>query len=492
MPLSAFFVLFGKSASAQNSVPVAAFNPFPKDSIFYCGKDSVVLDAGEGYTSYFWNTGETTQKIKTIWTDNYYVQVTNSSGVKSADSVFASITRYTVDAYANQNIPLSTYYDSVVNQTISISLQYPFNRETTLNNSKGSIWVAPEDCLIDSLTFSVASYSPATSEPCLGIINIYEVAGDVFNGIATLKGQYYWKITSTGLVTVPIGLYMAKGKTYRYTFAKGPQSTQSFFGNTANLRSGVIRGFSLLTYTNGTVTDTYAAITNGVWMQLHGKAMSYQINTNSFSSCYNNRVLLNINRLTLSSPYAVGLATPPIVVAPQKDSTIYFEVNDSYQTCKDSVSVKVFNTPFQPFATDSIFACAATQFNLNANTSGFANYEWQPTNSTTPNLLVTTAGWYKVTAAGAQNCKAQDSVYVMLKSSITKEYKFTGNGLYSNANNWDKKNKPPVFVGPYESIIIDPDGTCTMDVPQTISSCSSFIIKKKGKLIIRSSMKIQQ
>jgi hypothetical protein len=489
IPFFATNAALGQSALDQNTVSIAVFNPFLTDSIFYCGKDSLELDAGAGFNSYRWNTGDTTQTIKVAWSDTYYVDVTHQTGSKYSDTVFVSAIRYSIDAYSTQNIPIGVQFDSVSNQTLSVSLQYPFNRETVLNNSKGSIWVANEDVVLDSITFSVVSYSPATTEPSYGIVTVHEVAGDVFNGIATLKGTYYWTVTKPGLVQMPMGIYLSKGKTYRFTFAKGPQSTQSFYGNTSNLRAGVIKGFSSLKFGSA---EVFSAMTNGVWMQLHGKHTVYTGSGNTFYSCYNNPVLLNVKGGIYNYAWSTGEVLPTIKTIPKNDTTIYLSVKNDYHSCKDSINIQVFNTAFNPFTKDSIFACSQKQINLTAGTSSFSNYSWNTSNQTTPEIVANTDGWYKVSALGEQNCMATDSVFVSLSGTVTKQYKFTGNGLYSNANNWERRSKPPTVIGPYESIIIDPDGTCTMDVPQTISNCSSFIVRQRGKLIIRSGLKIEQ
>jgi gliding motility-associated-like protein len=62
------------------------FNPFP-DSLFVCA-DSIVLDAGTGYSSYDWNTGDTTQRITVFRKGWHKVIVTNESGCRAEDSIY--------------------------------------------------------------------------------------------------------------------------------------------------------------------------------------------------------------------------------------------------------------------------------------------------------------------------------------------------------------------------------------------------------------------
>ncbi|MFM8839198.1 MAG: hypothetical protein ACKOHH_11295 [Bacteroidota bacterium] len=64
-------------------------NLFAVDSLFHCG-DSLVLDAGTGYTRYAWSSGDTTQ-IKAVRSTGWH-RVRVYDGLCSVeDSVFVSI-----------------------------------------------------------------------------------------------------------------------------------------------------------------------------------------------------------------------------------------------------------------------------------------------------------------------------------------------------------------------------------------------------------------
>ncbi|MGQ9846709.1 MAG: poly(ethylene terephthalate) hydrolase family protein, partial [Bacteroidales bacterium] len=52
-----------------------------------CQGDSIILDAGNGFTSYNWNTGDTTQSITVTTSGSFSVTVTDSYGCQNADSV---------------------------------------------------------------------------------------------------------------------------------------------------------------------------------------------------------------------------------------------------------------------------------------------------------------------------------------------------------------------------------------------------------------------
>ncbi|ALR30546.1 hypothetical protein ATE47_08400 [Chryseobacterium sp. IHB B 17019] len=71
-------------------------NPKPEfnlpEKIDFCNGQNVTLDAGNGYSSYLWSTGATTQSIIVSTPGNYSVTVTNSFGCQSTDNIQVSYT----------------------------------------------------------------------------------------------------------------------------------------------------------------------------------------------------------------------------------------------------------------------------------------------------------------------------------------------------------------------------------------------------------------
>jgi gliding motility-associated-like protein len=68
---------------------IAGFNPFA-DTTSVCGT-SKVLDAGAGFSSYQWNTGDNTRSINATSGGFYKVTVTNAAGCSASDSTFLSL-----------------------------------------------------------------------------------------------------------------------------------------------------------------------------------------------------------------------------------------------------------------------------------------------------------------------------------------------------------------------------------------------------------------
>ena len=58
----------------------------------FCDGDSVVLDAGIGFTNYQWSSGQSSQNIAATATDDYYVMVTDSNGcVAGSDTITVTV-----------------------------------------------------------------------------------------------------------------------------------------------------------------------------------------------------------------------------------------------------------------------------------------------------------------------------------------------------------------------------------------------------------------
>ena len=72
-------------------------------------------------------------------------------------------------------------------------------------------------------------------------------------------------------------------------------------------------------------------------------------------------------------------------------------------------------------------------------------------------------------------------------------YRFTGNGNWSNASNWENQIVPPVILPQNSIIIIDNilGGQCLLDITQRISALGNIIINSGKKLVIPGELKIQ-
>jgi PKD repeat protein len=71
------------------------------EDTFFCEGDTHILDAGEGYDSYTWSTGETTQTIGVTVAGTYWVEVYDAVGCNNADTLI-------LNAYEKPTIDLGS------------------------------------------------------------------------------------------------------------------------------------------------------------------------------------------------------------------------------------------------------------------------------------------------------------------------------------------------------------------------------------------------
>lgn len=72
-------------------------------------------------------------------------------------------------------------------------------------------------------------------------------------------------------------------------------------------------------------------------------------------------------------------------------------------------------------------------------------------------------------------------------------YRFTGNGNWSDANNWENQLIPPAYLPGGDLIIIDnaAGGQCVLNITQYISTTGSLIVNSGKKLVMPGVLKIQ-
>ncbi len=71
------------------------------------------------------------------------------------------------------------------------------------------------------------------------------------------------------------------------------------------------------------------------------------------------------------------------------------------------------------------------------------------------------------------------------------DYLFTGDGAWSNANNWNNNLVPPPTTNPGSTISIYPNpqvqgSQCVLDIPYTVTPMTSFTVLSGGSLVVSS------
>lgn len=73
------------------------------------------------------------------------------------------------------------------------------------------------------------------------------------------------------------------------------------------------------------------------------------------------------------------------------------------------------------------------------------------------------------------------------------QYIFTGNGNWSNAANWKYNLQPPATIYAGNQIIIDPiaGGACTLDIPYTIPTAATLLVKTGKNFLLQGNLTMQ-
>lgn len=82
---------------------------------------------------------------------------------------------------------------------------------------------------------------------------------------------------------------------------------------------------------------------------------------------------------------------------------------------------------------------------------------------------------------------------IFIAKTVDPVFTFTGNGNWSDINNWKNNLMPPATLKTGFTIIIDntPGGQCVLDITQDITNGASLIVNTGKHLLIPGSLTIQ-
>ena len=98
-------------------------NVFQSDTALRCHVDTLILDAGDGFESFFWNTGETTRMIKVTSNGTYDVTASSSGGQIEEASCYVNIIRASI----MQESDTMCYKDTLFLVVDDVSYHYQWN-----------------------------------------------------------------------------------------------------------------------------------------------------------------------------------------------------------------------------------------------------------------------------------------------------------------------------------------------------------------------------
>ncbi len=194
---------------------VSDFDPLP-DDVSVCAGDAAVLDAGSGFASYAWSTGQTTQQISVSTPGWYVVSVVDADGCFGMDSVLVGVNPLPMLDLGADTLS-ACGVDSLTLDAGSGFASYAWNTgATTSSISVSSGWY--------SVTVTDANGCQAMDSVLVDLLNIGISPGDtaICAGetveLTTMGPVVLW---STGETTASISVSPTATTTYAVTVSNG-------------------------------------------------------------------------------------------------------------------------------------------------------------------------------------------------------------------------------------------------------------------------------
>ena len=415
--------------SCVDSVTVTVNNPqlqFAQDTITSCFQDSVLLDAGTGFTTYNWSNGDSTQTSYVSATGMYSVQVSDSNGCSAEDSVFISIINDTI----LQNDATICKGDSI---SLSVGIPQPTNLLIdSITIRMDSVW----DYYFTSLD-TTRNYLLKVNglwANCCAHLN-YDVA---FGGITWSSiSPVIWN--SSAIYFHMDGLPFPRPTPDVYT------TSHQYDYPLSPLKDSIKISF----YDNPT-TDNIGALRFRLFQLIDPSSLTYL--------------------------WSTGDTTSSISVSPDSTTTYYVTISNGIHSCVDSVTVTVNNPQFQ-FAQDSVSGCDTVTVNAG---SGWSAYAWS-SGDTNQSVSFTNTGMKVLTVTDSIGCTATDSIYVTVNTYVTTaisdsscdQYTWSQTGItYGSSGTY--RDTVPTAVGCDSILLLDLTITQTTSSTISAAACDSF------------------
>ena len=333
--------------------------------------DSITLDAGAGYASYAWSTGDSTQTITMGTSDTIMVTVTNNMGFQGMDTIVV-----TVDSNAAPNIVISGNTTICSGDTANLTASGADTYSWSTGDSTATIVVVPA---ADTMYTVQGTNSCGTSTDT---VSVTVLAAPVASATSTT-------ICFAGDTT----MLMASGGT-DYAWSTGDSTDYIIVAPTSDTSYTVV-------VSNQCGSDTAIAsvtITGLPVASISGNADVCEGDTA-------NLVAMGGDNYSWST----GDSTDSITVTPMVTTTYDVSVSNACGTDSASATVSVHALPSVDLGTDTTICDTATM-TLDAG-AGYASYAWSD-GSMLQTLAVSDSGVYWVEVTDTNGCSGSDTVAV--------------------------------------------------------------------------------
>lgn len=417
--------------------PAAVANIIGNVSV--CAGDTAFMDAGAGFVSYLWDTGDTTQVLGVTEPGTYFVTVTNQFGCTGMDwtqvtnkvkpnAVINGVLNFCEGGGTTLNV--SPFFNDVLWSTgetgTSIQVTETGTYSVTVTGSNGCFDVdvvqvterIPDPPQITGV-LAICSGEQTTLDAGAGY-NAYKWSAGPTTRTITVGTAGTYSVT----VTDAFGCSAEGSVTITENVKPQPVITglTSFCAGTVNLLDAG-PGHAAYLWSNGETTPTLSVTASGNYSvtvtSAAGCTGTAQFNTTALPApspqitgnlefCEGGSTTLNAGNNFFSYEWSTGASGQTLVVS--TSGTYVVTVTNSIG-CPGTDSVEVVVHPFpQPQISGVPAICQGEQTILDAG-PGFNTYSWS-TGSTSQTLVVTSGGTYSVTVSTAQGCSGSTSVVV--------------------------------------------------------------------------------
>ena len=255
---------FNGACSATDSVDVTVY-PLPTVSISgtltYCVGASTTLDAGAGFASYSWSSGETTQTISAT-AGNYTVTVTDSNGCSNTSAqvtvselpLDSATVTYSASAYCQMPtgaLAVDGYYPLYANQADANAASS--DGASHSHSLTGGTYYMPNDGVIiyhgsyslttpaPTITGETGTFSESTGNLSInsstGVINVNNSTAGTYTVVYTTNGSCPNTVNNTITVNV------LDGATFAYSSNSLPQTGTASLTTTPTTSGGVFSAY---------------------------------------------------------------------------------------------------------------------------------------------------------------------------------------------------------------------------------------------------------
>lgn len=441
------FTLTDSVRITVNNLPI--INSLPDTTIAF-KQDSILLNAGLGYSKYIWSRGDTTQSVWVKSTGMNKVTVFNSSGCINSDSTnvlfVIGIKQKDTSICVGSNLKLLSPFDTV--HSNGLIAWYPFNGNMNdesgngNNGSNNSVYLSSDRFGSPNSSYYFGQNNNGTNGITITNNNILNFGTGLNKQFSISLWYYEDSLLNYGL-NGKFGLLLKKGSSngnstdqdysiYREGSELGSGCGSSLLAGGDNCSWGGINTTSIKNWHNYTVvfnqnlgsrSGTKKVYIDGV---LNSTCNYYSKNTANNNPLYIGsagfkgkiddisiwnraltqteiQTLYNGNNTNTEFIWSIIDTTNTINVSPTTSTTYHWTLRIGSFTIIDSVKVAVRNLPAKTITYNKKGLCSNDTIIINA-TNGYA-YNWYKNNS----LILGTASVLKAFAIGNYKVKLTDS-----------------------------------------------------------------------------------